>query len=218
MSKKRNKNSRKKKLKSRSSPGANAHHLNHTQELDYIITEEPLVTDNMRALPDEVQEQIHELCDRVRITPHDTIKELMTLIKRYPHIPSLYNFLYTAYANSHQHDKADKIRKGAYELFPDYLFSKMDYADHLVRHGELKKAADVYGNKFELTSLYPDRIIFHKTEVICFHGVTGYYHAMVGQYRNAIHCMDVLDAVSPLHGFTTRLLQKLDSLSKFATC
>ena len=221
MSKKRNKNSRKKKLKSRLAHRPDIHTAKHYDvlaSLDYQITDEPIDDTDMQALPKRIQDRIISLHDSIQITPLDTIDELKRLIKRYPHIRSLYNFLYTAYVNSNQHDKADKIRKSNYELFPDYLFSKMDYVDHLVRHGELKKATDIYGNKFELTSLYPDRNKFHKSEVICFHGVTGYYHVMVGQYRNAIHCMDVLDTISPHHGFTTRLLQKLDSLSKLVTC
>lgn len=221
MSKKRNRNARKKKLKSRLTHRLDIHTAKHYDvlaSLDYQITDEPIDDADMQALPKKIQDRIISLHDSIQIIPLDTIDELKRLIKRYPHIPALYNFLYTAYANCHQHDKADKIRKDAYELFPNYLFSKMDYADYLVRHGELKKATDVYGDKFKLTSLYPDRDIFHKSEVICFHGVTGYYHAMVGQYRDAIHCLDVLRAISPLHGFTMRLLQKMDSLSKFATC
>ena len=195
-----------------------AKHYDVLASLDHSITDQPIDTTKTRALPDKIQARIVFLHDWIQIKPLETINELKMLIKKYPHIPVFYNFLNAAYRNSRQIDEAENIIQVSYTIFPDYLFSKMDYADFLIRHGELKKATEVYGNKFTLTSLYPDRNKFHKSEVICFYGVTGYYHAMVGQYRNAIHCLDVLRAISPLHEYTMRLLQKMDSLSKFATC
>ena len=216
MSKKRNKNSRKKKLKSRSSPRSNVHHLNHTEELDYIITDGALVTDDMRALPDEVHEQINELCERVRVTPRNTIKELLTLIKRYPHMPQLYNYLYTAYLSTGRVFKAKRVMYENLERNPSYLFAKLNYAEYLISKRKFNKVAEIFEHKLTLTSLYPDRKVFHITEAVSFNGIIGYYHAMVGEFHQANYYLHIIKTISPLDHQTIRLQDKLTSLGKLA--
>ena len=221
MSKKRNKNSRKKQLKSRTRPGSKVHHVKINDirvlgSLDYTITDEPVEDEDFRALPEKVQEQIDDLHDLVQVSPLDTIEELQTLIKKYPHIPQLYNYLYTAYEASGQRSRANKIMRKNYDENPSYLFAKINYFEYLINQRKFKKAATIFDHKFHLTSLYPKRDLFHVSEVTAFNGVIGYYHAMTGQYHEAKRCLDILSAVSPVHMQTLRLERKLESLGKLA--
>jgi tetratricopeptide (TPR) repeat protein len=218
MSKKRDKNARKKQLRSRLLSRSNARTVKHNDvlgSLDYSITHKPIDNDDVRKLPNEVQDKIEDLYKRVQVTPHDTIDELEMLIKNYPDIPQLYNYLYAAYAHTGQEHKANTIMKDSYERNPSYLFAKLNYSDYLVKQGELDKVAEIYDSKFDLSMLYPNRDTFHASEVISFNGVIGYYHAMVGQYHDAMRCLNILKALSTTHWYTLRLEQKLESYGKF---
>ncbi len=213
MSKKRNKNTRKKQIKPRmvsKSNIRNAKHVNVLASLDYKITQEAVDDDDVRALPNEIQNKIEDLYERVQVAPRNTIKELLVLIKAYPHIPQLYNYLYVAYSYTGQKNRANKVMKDNYDRNPTYLFAKINYSDYLVKQGEFDKVAEVYDNKLDLAELYPNRDTFHETEVISFNGVIGYYYAMIGEYHNAKHCLSILIALSEAHMYTIRLKEKLE--------
>ncbi|OQY06216.1 MAG: hypothetical protein B6I22_05810 [Desulfobacteraceae bacterium 4572_123] len=215
MSKKRNKNKRKKQIKIRHAKKLNILKKNTTSvlnELGYEVTHQPVDDKDVRNLPNDVQDQMDDLYDRVQVRPEGTIEELQELTLKYPHIPQFFNYLYTAYAKSGQETKAVEIMKKNYEANPSYLFAKLNYSDYLVESGELEKAGGIYNEKFDLHELYPERRKFHTTEVISFHGVIGYYHAVMGRYEKAKHCFRVLKALSPDHGYTMRLEDKLKML------
>lgn len=216
MSKKRDKNSRKKKLKSRLPARANVHHVDETMELDYIITDEPMDTNRMRSLPDAVQDQIEDLYDRMQLSPRGTIKELQALIKRYPDMPQLYNYLYVAYQSSGRIFKAKKIMLENLKRNPSYLFAKLNYAEYILHKKKFKEFTDVFDSKLTLTSLYPDRKVFHITEAISFNGVIGYYHAMIGEFHQANYHLHILKGISPHNHQTTRLQDALTRLGKLA--
>jgi tetratricopeptide (TPR) repeat protein len=217
MSKKRNKNTRKKQIKSRILPKHNVSSVKRTNvlaSLDYKITQNAVDDDDIRALPNEIQNKIEDLYERVQVSPQNTIKELLVLIKAYPHIPQLYNYLHIAYSYTGQNKKSYKIMKDNYEQNPSYLFAKLNYSDYLVKQGEFDKVPEIYDYKFNLTELYPNRDTFHETEVISFNGVIGYYYAMIGEYDNAKHCLNMLKALSKIHMYTLRLEEKLKNGSQ----
>ena len=217
MSKKRNKNTRKKQIKSRLLPRHNVSSVKNTNvlaSLDYKITQNAVDDDDIRALPNEIQNKIEDLYERVQVSPQNTIKELLVLIKAYPHIPQLYNYLHIAYSYTGQKKKSYKIMQENYEKNPSYLFAKLNYSDYLVKQGEFDKVSEIYDYKFNLTELYPNRDTFHETEVISFNGVIGYYYAMIGEYENAKHCLNILKALSKVHMYTLRLEEKLKNGSQ----
>lgn len=217
MSNKRNKSARKKQLKSRvlSKVKDNINSNSILESLGYRISRAPIDDGDIRELPNEVQNQIKGLYERVQTRPGGTITELELLIDIYPHIPQLYNYLYAAYANAGKKTEANKIMKDNYERNPSYLFAKLNYSDYLVEQGMFEAAAKLYDNKFDLAQLYPDRDTFHESEVISFYGVIGYYYIMTSDYNNAMHCLNVLKALSTTHGHTLRLKEKIDEYGKF---
>lgn len=218
MSKKRDKNARRKQLRSRNSTRASAakSHTNTILDgLGYEITDEPVDDEDFRRLPIDVQDRLEKLYERVQSKPRGTIEELQQLASRYPHIPQLYNYLYAAYAKTGQRKKAVETMTENYEKNPTYLFAKLNYSDYLVESGKPEAVSDIYNGKFDLGALYPDRQRFHITEVVGFHGVIGYYFVATKQYDKAKKCLEVLKAISPHHGYTKRLeisLKTLDTL------
>ncbi len=217
MSNKRNKIAKKKQLKSRTlSKGKGGKKPNSIlASLGYRITKAPIDDGGLRELPDEVQDQITDLYERVQILPRGTISELELLIDIYPDIPQLYNYLYAAYASTGKKTKANKIMKDNYERNPSYLFAKLNYSDYLVEQGMFDAAAEIYDYQFDLAQLYPDRNTFHESEVISFYGVIGYYYVRTNNFNNALHCLKVLKALSTINGYTLRLKEELDRYGKF---
>ncbi len=215
MSKKRDKNKRKKQLKDRSSTYTKITKspINSiVSDLGYEITDEPIDDKEVRELPTDIQDQMDELFEAVQLYPENTVETLIELTRKYPHIPQIFNFLYAAYANTGQRKKAVETMKRNYESNPNYLFAMLNYSDYLVECGEVDKVGDVYDQKFCLSELYPSRRKFHTTEVVCFHGVIGYYYAVIGEYDKASYYLKILEAVSPYHNYTQRLARKLEKL------
>lgn len=216
MSKKRDKNQRKKQLKNRQTKQFDHDRIKTStvlDELDFKITDDPIEDEEYQNLPVGVQEQLEELYDRAQTAPRGAITELQELLSKYPHIPQIYNYLHAAYMHAGEKTDAIRIMNKNYEKNPTYLFAKLNYSDYLVESGELEKAADVYNGNFDLKELYPDRSMFHVTEVTCFFGVIGYYYAVVGDYSEARKCLRVLNEVSPNHGYTLRLKDKINRRS-----
>jgi tetratricopeptide (TPR) repeat protein len=216
MSKKRDNNRRKKQLKKRQTKRLQSNRKNVSNvlaELGFEITDEPIEDDDFQRLPVEVQEQMEKLYDTAQTMPGSAIKELQELLSKYPHIPQIYNYLYAAYMHAGEKTKAMQIMKRNYNENPTYLFARLNYTDYLVESGELEKVADVYNNNFDLKKLYPDRDVFHITEVTSFFGVIGYYYVMIGEYKEARKCLRVLSAISPHHGYTVRLKNMISSRS-----
>ena len=214
MSKKRDKNKRKKQLKVHQTirPDNNRRKVSTVLgELGLEVTDEPIEDEDFQNLPVYVQDQMQELYGKVPITPRDAIKELQELLSKYPHVPQIYNYLYVAYLHAGEKTKAIQIIKKNYEENPTYLFAKLNYSDYLVELGELEKVADIYNGIFNLKELYPSRNVFHITEITGFFGVIGYYYVMVDKYNEATKCLRVLNAVSPHHGYTLRLKDKINS-------
>lgn len=218
MSKKRDNNKRKKQLKERQTKRSENNRQDVSSvlaELGFEITDEPIEDEDFQNLPVDVQEQMEELYHTAQTVPSSAIKELQELLPKYPRIPQIYNYLYAAYMHAGEKSKAMHIMKKNYEENPTYLFAKLNYSDYLVESGQLEKVADVYSNNFNLKELYPNRNTFHITEVTSFFGVIGYYYVTVGEYKEAKKCLRVLSAVSPHHGYTVRLRNKINSRRTF---
>ncbi len=188
---------------------------NALSELKYRITDKPVDDNEVRKLPEEVQDKMEILYHKLYVNPRGCIKDLEDLANKYPHIPQFSNYLYASYAISGQTTKANNVMKENYKKNPTYLFALLNYAEYLINNGNFDKVADIFKNKFDLTLLYPERNVFHTTEVINFHGVIGLYYAFAGQTDKAEHCLNILRALSPKHGYTMKLNEQLNGNNKF---
>lgn len=214
MSKKRDKNKRNKLLKKRKTEitiRKTRHKENILNGLDYEITDKPIADEAFRQLPDEIQDELEELYENVQYKPKGTVERLIALTRKYPHIPQLFNYLYAAYVNTGQLDKATEIMMANYQHNPDYLFAKLNYSDYLAERNELDEIYDIYQGKFSLNELYPDRKSFHVTEVVCFHGVVGYYFYKMNNFEKAKQSLNILKELSPDHGYTVRLQKAINT-------
>jgi len=75
--------------------------------------------------------------------------------------------------------------------------------------GNLEKVPEILENKFDIKILYPERKVFHITEVIGFMGVVGLYFGHIGKMEQAELFYKGLKKLAPRHQYTKRLKEHL---------
>ncbi len=125
----------------------------------------------------------------------NAIKGLKKAIKKYPHKAVFYNILRSAYVLNNEMESAIAIATEAYELFPDDLLIKTNYANVLFDAGKSEKVLAVFDNKRDLNEIYPGVKKFNRTEV------SGYYVCMCRYYLD-------MDDVDKADLYMNVLLQK----------
>jgi len=176
---------------------------------EYKITSDPIRNEDIEKLPKRVRDNIGELYDTLMTRPGEAISPLKKLIKKYPHIPLFYNYLATAYNEIGDFRHADMIILENYKKNPRYIFAKAHYAELCLQRGNLRKIPVIFENKFDLKLLYPERDIFHVSEVAAFTGITGLYYYEIGEMEAAKICYRLLRKVDPRSPHTKKLKKRL---------
>jgi tetratricopeptide (TPR) repeat protein len=159
-------------------------------------------------LPEPVKEQINELYHQAQQQPKQAIAILLPLIEQYPDLPKLYNFLHVAYQVLGDRANARRIVEETIERFPDYLFGRIGYANDCLERGELDKVSEIFEGKFELKLLYPEREVFHLSEVMNFNTLVARYYLAKGDRTQAEIRYKLLRQLDPEHPHT-RLVGQL---------
>lgn len=177
--------------------------------LAYQITSEPLAAPQdggpPRHVRDALHDEIEELHDLVRDDPAAVVERLKLLIEQYPDWGLLYNWLGAAYSRLGDMDNAEATAFLLYSRQPDYLFAKVNYAQLLLRRGDLDGVAKVFNETFDLKLLYPRRDVFHLSEFVAFCNITIEYLMRRGEVDAAHSLFDVLEELAPDHEVTRGL-------------
>jgi len=176
------------------------------QLFSYEITDEPL--DNS-SIPKEVQDEMEHLFVKAQKSPAAIIDRLEELIKKYPEVPQLYNFISAAYSNLNDKQKSKYYIETNYQKNQDYLFAKLNYAELCMMEGNYEKVPDIFNNKFDIKAMYPERDVFHITEVVSFMGIAGLYFAHIGKEEQTEIFYEGLKELAPNHPYTKRLKQQM---------
>jgi tetratricopeptide (TPR) repeat protein len=177
--------------------------------MEYEITREPIIDESYKKLPEQIKDDIERLHYEAQYQPQEAIPELRRLIKQYPHILQLYNFLAAAYNHAGKVEKAKEIAQANYDRNPDYLFSRINHAQFCLNDGEYDKVAEIFDHKFDLGLLYPNRKRFHISEVTNFMGFMGLYFLEIGKREQAELYYETLDQIAPDFPITNVLRDKL---------
>lgn len=166
-----------------------------------IRTEESAITydasDMMKAFTETEKELILDLYDLLQEDPAQVVEQAPSHLSQYPNIPTLYNYLYSAYRRLHQPQAAMKILQETLRLFPDYLFSRVEYALYFLRRGEPEKAYAALGNANTLSQLYPDRTVFHVSEWKAFSFAMSLYYVQKDDIQQAKVYRQILQKIDP---------------------
>ena len=179
--------------------------------LEYEVTTEPIQNRDYRIFPDRIKDKLDDLYDNiVHKKPDQTVvSELEDLISRYPKMPILYNYLSIAYMRLGDLENYEKSIKKNYQLNPDYLFARLNYAQLCDQQGEHEKIAEIFNHKFDLKLLYPKRKKFHISEVANFMGVIGSYFFKTGKRELAEKYYKVLAEFAYDYPTTRKLRKEL---------
>ena len=176
---------------------------------NYEITDETDFMDKKLGITPEIRDHIHELYFEAHEPERGTVKKLKNLIKRYPHIPHFKNFLTAVYDS-----KGDKIR--AYECnkliqreHPDYLFGRINLAAQYFEQEEYDKIPEVLGELMEIHALYPDRKVFHVSEVLAFNKLAIAYFCAIGNLEAAENRFEIMEKIDADHPDTYKALNYL---------
>lgn len=177
--------------------------------VSYEITDEPLPDASFDQLPADVQEQINSLHDQVlKARPAAALAVLESLIKQYPDVTQLHNYLFIAYYNVGDRAKASRVLQETIRRFPDYLFARISLAEQCLNQGEADKVKDIFEGKFDLKLLYPKRERFHFSEVLGLQCVVARYFHAKGNQVEALKSYYLMHQIDPKHP-STRLAGRI---------
>ena len=199
----------KQKRVSRRLPPQLVDELKDVQIIEYEITTEPIEDRQFKRLPDHIKDSIDDLCSEAQRHPQRAIPALKDLVKKYPKLPRLYNYLSCAYSGAGQKEKAEKIVLENYRRNPDYLFARLNYAEICLRQKNYEQIAEIFGQKFDLKLLYPKRKRFHISEVANFMGLIGIYFFETGKREVAEKYYETLKEIASDYPMTKILRRKL---------
>ncbi len=166
--------------------------------VNYKITYDAIVEPNFSRLPEQVKSRIAEIHKVLKTeSAGSVIPELIELIKKYPNVPVLHNFLCVAYSATEQMDKLEEVAMQLYKNFPDYLFGRLNYANICMMRREYEKIPEIFDHTFDLRQLYPDRDEFHISEFVTFMGIVGEYYFYNGNRDQAQKIYELLKGVAP---------------------
>ena len=178
-------------------------------ELDYAITTEPLDDPTYERLPEPVKDQLQELHDEGLFRrPKEAIALLQSFTEQYPVVPQLYNYLHIAYRELDDQANAERVLEETRQRFPNYLFGRIAYASECLQRGESEKVPEIFGGKYELKLLYPDRDCFHITEVLGFYSTMAWYFHEQGERPRAELYYKLLRQLDPEY-HNTRFVEQL---------
>ena len=170
------------------------------KKFGYKITTDPQFQDEEFGIDKILQKQLEPL-GRKALDKNNTgiIDELTALIVKYPGVPILKNYLMVAYNARGNYEKATEINHWTIAEHPDYLFARLNAANEFMNIGEFGKVPEILGEHFEIKELYPDRDVFHLSEITNFLKTVIRYFSLTGQFALAENRLDMLTQIAPVH-------------------
>jgi hypothetical protein len=141
--------------------------------------------------------EIEELYARVHNEPAVAIPQLEKWCKEFPDVPRLHNWLASAYSLAGDQAKSQEISHKLYQQHPDYLFAIVSECHAHIAAGDLEWVAQRLDKKWDVKLLYPDRDLFHFTEVRAFHHLLVCYFAAANNIRQAEVSLKLLEQLDP---------------------
>lgn len=165
-----------------------------------MITEEAIPDPDMDAIPADERAELDEM---MRRTLHGEdageAEAWVAACRRYPHIPIFRNMLFVSLMAAGRESDAIREATITFETFPDYLFGIANHCGNLIMQNKLEEAGRVIDDKFMLDMRFPNRQVFHLTEVVAYQGMIARYFLATGQQDAAEGQISLLTSIAPDH-------------------
>lgn len=175
-------------------------------DLDYEVTFEPLYDGTEVLLPDDVVERKEYIYHHLREDAASFIDELEVLTNTYPQDTTLTNFLSNAYKLVGQSEKYIEYSLATFEANPDYLFGRFQLGLIYIEQKEFVALEKLFDGKFDLKEFCPERSIFHISEVESMLSIAVQYYEHIEDYDKFLACYDVLRQYDPMSPITLKVL------------
>jgi tetratricopeptide (TPR) repeat protein len=187
-------------------------------KFDFDITTDVVISETMKSLLPIDLERIDEIAMKINGTKKANSKDieaLKILIEKYPFHPQLYNALTSAYFITRQIAKAEAIIDKTVEVFPDYLYGKISYAERYFVEKDPDKAIEAaFNGHFHLSDLYPERVDFHVNEFSVFYLAIMRYHIQKGNIIKAEMYLELIETIAPDESHTKNAREIFDRSKK----
>jgi hypothetical protein len=143
------------------------------------------------------------------------IEELKAFIEKYPKYPQLYNYLSSAYLITQQIPRSEAIIDKTVELFPEYLYGKISYAERFFVANKPDEAIEkAFNGHLHLSDLYPNRDEFQINEFAAFHLAIIRYYGQKGDITKAEMYLDLIEEIAPNESHTINARKIFDTSQK----
>lgn len=171
----------------------------------YNITTNPQFQNKRFGITHQLDKQLGKLAIECQNKNNKNIIDQLTqLIIQYPTVPMLKNFLSVAYNAQGNFEKAMEVNKWVLTEHPDYLFAKINEANVCIDNGEFEKVPEILGDAMEIKQLYPERDLFHLSEVTGYLRIAIRYFAATCNFELAENRMEILKEIAPDHSDTKK--------------
>ena len=131
----------------------------------------------------------------------NAIRELEKLTKKYPNIPHLKNSLALACLTENRDRNKEYYFETVHQIcadYPDYAMVRIGLAIEYIHEKQLDKALEIFGDKFDLSDLFPDRNKqFTQIEIFGYHIGVFMYFIENENYTEAKKHLDFLEYYFP---------------------
>lgn len=151
----------------------------------------------LREISFEEAIELEELIEKAFKEPIETKKRCEYYISKYEHIPVAYYALHLVHMHLRCFNDAIKTLEITVKKFPEYLRSRTDYAEYLIKREETDLAFELMGKARTLYELYPDRKEFDIVDWVCFSYVMGLCHAKFGSFEQSTMYLELINKLAP---------------------
>lgn len=132
-----------------------------------ILNEKWGITDDLLPITEKLREET--------LDPNNKkiVEKLLFYIEKYPKVAPLKNFLSIAYNSQGKIELAQQCNDWILAEHPDYLIARLNKVHTLIAKKEYEKIPEILGERLSLFPLFPERKVFHETEI------GGYYYLVI---------------------------------------
>jgi tetratricopeptide (TPR) repeat protein len=157
----------------------------------YEITYEPVLDFSTYGVTKADISSFQKASRQLNNNPKKALPTLEKLVELYPMVPHFFNNLAFAYQKLEKYELSNNMVGQIRHKFPEYLFGRISYATECLKNN-LEEIPKIFNGHYDLKLLYPERNVFHVSEVIAFFNLMGRYFAKKGEFQKAEIYLEVL--------------------------
>ena len=161
----------------------------------YKITRDPELVKDINPIPAGLKDRIDYYHDLALKGERSSVNKINRAIKQYPRCLQLKNYLTVLYSRLGEKEKCFELNRKIVGEYPDYLFGKLNLAQEYYDRQEYEKIPEILGREMELSAMYPERDIFHVSEVIGFWEQAVLYYSALGDSEKTEELLEYLEVV-----------------------